>query len=147
MKLKGLYILLLIGVTLLTGCEFNELGLGEIASNEERTLIASSYDIVFDTELEQTIHIEGNNPWEIKNTPTWLTITPLSGQNEDVHIVAEVNPSSETDRENTLVVVSGFVKKEIRITQRKSDGILNVSPLTFGFGPELERNIFIINNI
>lgn len=127
---------MLFGVTLLTGCEFNELGVGEFASDEKRTLTSSSYDIVLETELEQTIHIEGNNPWEIKNAPSWLSITPLSGQNEDVRIVAEVNPSSETDREATLEVVSGFVKKEIKITQKKSDGILNVSPLTFGFGPE-----------
>lgn len=136
MKLKGLYILMLFGVTLLTGCEFNELGVGEFASDEKRTLTSSSYDIVLDTELEQYIHVEGNNPWEIKNVPDWLSIMPLNGQNEDVRIVAEANPSSETDRAATIEVVSGFIKKEIKITQKKSDGILNVTPLTFGFGPE-----------
>lgn len=136
MKLIELYILIFLGTLLFTGCEFNELGDGEFTSNEKRTLTASSYDIVLDTELEQCIHVEGNNPWEIKNVPDWLSIMPLNGQNEDVRIVAEANPSSETDRAATIEVVSSFIKKEIKITQKKSDGILNVSPLTFGFGPE-----------
>lgn len=127
---------MLIGVTFLIGCNFNDLDVDQIASNEYRVLNLSMNNVVFENEFENVIHIEGNNSWEIKSVPSWLSIAPLNGLNEDVHIVAEVNPSSETDREATLEVVSGFVKKEITITQRRSDGILNVTPSTFGFGPE-----------
>lgn len=127
---------MLIGVTFLIGCNFNDLDVDQIASNEYRVLNLSMNNVVFENEFENVIHIEGNNSWEIKSVPSWLSIAPLNGLNEDVHIVAEVNPSSETDREAILEVVSGFVKKEITITQRRSDGILNVTPSTFGFGPE-----------
>lgn len=136
MKTVHIYILLIISILFTTGCTIEELKDGEFATDEKRTLNLSTYQIEFGTELEQIVRIEGNNPWEIKNIPDWLTFSTLKGQNEDVRIVAEVNPSSENDREATIEVVSGFIKKEIKITQKKSEGILNVTPLTFGFGPE-----------
>lgn len=146
MKTKGLYILLLIGLTLITGCEFGELGEGEfIQKSSGAQQPSGSKDPVLDvspgafsftpTDKRKTLSIISNDEWIITINKDWCKASVLKGSGDaTVDFMCEENTSGK-ERKDTIYVKlkSGTKTKEIPVTQSSSEKYLSTSVESLDF--------------
>ncbi len=66
----------------------------------------------------ETIKLTTNRKWEIKNIPSWLTVSPSSG-NKSAEIRFQVNEYREPEGRTTgIQIVADSAEKQLQVTQR-----------------------------
>lgn len=145
MKRFVIYLLLLIGIASITGCEYGELGEGEYIQKSEGTkpqdpiLIVSPGAFSFSPmDKSKSLSITSNSDWIITTNHDWCQASKHSGSGDaSVVFTCEENTSGK-ERKDTICVSlkNGTIKKEVLVSQSSTDKYLSASVESLDFGSQ-----------
>ena len=119
----------------------------------EPTLSLSAETITFKAtpSSPQVIEIKSNTKWEVKTEETynWLTITPISGNENDIINFSATENIKTTNRVATVSISCEGSSKDITITQEGAEPLLSLSTETVVFKaiPLEQQSIGIETNV
>lgn len=148
MKKNIIYIILLLGII---ACGGDSAGEGGPQVNKDYLSVPPSLELLSEGQTVD-LKINSNCNWSITEDADWLTVTPMSGSNEQTVIVSASKNSSGSDRMAVLTVQGGtLAPRRVTVTQKKADETpvqlyMSVNATSLEFSKAGESKSFIINS-
>lgn len=146
MKTLRLYLLLLVGVTLTPGCEYGELGEGELLqkSEDKKTPSAPQEPILTVTprsfsfgpmDKSKSLSITSNGEWFITTNRDWCHASKINGSGNDIVVFTCDENTSGMERKDTICVnlKNDVLKELIPIVQSSTEKYLSTSVESLDF--------------
>ncbi|MBQ9641085.1 MAG: BACON domain-containing protein [Bacteroidaceae bacterium] len=96
--------------------------------------------------VSKTFSVSSDCDWSISGMSSWLTVTPASGNGENVTVTVTAGKNeTTTDRICTLIISSKAGTKTIAVTQKAAAGVLGISPASLSFDKEAGSKTLTIN--
>ena len=128
-------------------------------TEQDMPVISKDYlQVTFNLQLqadgdEKELAIEANCSWSISASETWLTVTPMTGNNTQTVTVVAGKNTTGANRTAILTIIGGTApKRQVAVTQPKSADVvvdtktLTASPSEFNFEAEGESKELTIKS-